>query len=357
MKISKKVVLSLLIIALPILTFAGQSNNFNLDILNNQQTAIANIQYDLSVSTDDKNDGSITQRGDLQGSINSLKNALKESKPNSYINTELTLALASLEISNNSVNDARKTLNSLGTIESYNNPILQIFLAAYSLIWDPNNFDQNIEILKESKWSKMPHFIQAIQTAKTNFDLGVNSKLDQLKDIDQNSLAIVTLGYSLNDDGSMSNILVDRLKITLAAHKKYPDAIIIVSGGVAHEGVTESYQMKQWLIKHGVSAQSIIQEDQSTSTVTNAINTINIIKKINRPVKNILLISSDSHIRRANSIFEQEIYNAKLPIKMSNITARTNYDIDKPAQQQEKILIIKDTLRTAGIWQMPGMVF
>lgn len=42
---------------------------------------------------------------------------------------------------------------------------------------------------------------------------------------------------------------------------------------------------------------------------------------------------------------------------MFNITARTNYDINKPAQQQEKILIIKDTLRTAGIWQMPGMVF
>ena len=203
----------------------------------------------------------------------------------------------------------------------------------------------------------MPHYIHAINTAKSSFDLKINTSFNELDKFNQNSLAIVTLGYSLNDDGSMSDILINRLKLTLKVHNKYPNAIIIVSGGVAHQGTTESYQMKQWLIKHKVPAEQIIQEDQSTSTVTNAINSINILKRLNRPIKDILLISSDAHIRRANSIFQQELNNSQLPFKLSNITIKTDYDVNKPADQQEKILIIKDTLRTAGIWQMPGMVF
>ena len=251
------------------------------------------------------------------------------------------------------MNNVKTTLESIGNIKS-NNPILQVLLTAYSLVWDPDSFNKNMLVLERSNWQKMPHYIQAIKTTKSSFNLKVNTSFDQLGNLEQNSLAIVTLGYSLNDDGSMSNILINRLKLTLAAHKKYLNAIVIVSGGVAHQGVTESYKMKQWLTQHKVPADQIIQEDQSTSTVTNAIN---IIKRLNKPIKNILIISSDAHIRRASSIFKQELRNTHIPFKLTNIAAKTNYEINKPANKQEKILIIKDTLRTAGIWQMPGMLF
>ncbi|KEI35714.1 hypothetical protein FRA_29c03380 [Francisella sp. W12-1067] len=47
-----------------------------------------------------------------------------------------------------------------------------------------------------------------------------------------------------------------------------------------------------------------------------------------------------------------------MPFKIYNPASITeNYASDKPANMQKKILIIKDTLRTAGLWQMPGMVF
>ncbi|MED7820340.1 MULTISPECIES: ElyC/SanA/YdcF family protein [unclassified Francisella] len=352
-----KIIASILIM-LPVCVLATNTHPpiFNLDILDHQQNAIADIQYNLSVSKSDKHSGATTKRGNQSGAIQDLKNALIKAPKNSYVQTQLAISLALLEISNNQLDSAKITLDSIGNIKS-NNPILQVLLTAYSLVWDPNSFNENMLVLKKSNWQKMPHYIQAIETAKSSFNLKINTSFDKLRNLEQNSLAIVTLGYSLNADGSMSNILIDRLKLTLAAHKKYPNAIIIVSGGVAHQGVTESYQMKQWLTQHKVPTDQIIQEDQSTSTVTNAINTIDIIKRLNKPIKNILLISSDSHIRRASSIFQQELQNAHLPFKLTNMAAKTSYDINKPANKQEKILIIKDTLRTAGIWQMPGMVF
>ncbi|AIT08921.1 hypothetical protein LO80_02285 [Candidatus Francisella endociliophora] len=351
-----KIIASAFIIA-PICIFAANTpSNFNLDILNLQQNAIADIQYNLSVSKSDKGTGATTTRGDQSGAIEDIKKALKEAPKGSYLQTQLAISLALLEVSNNQLDNAKATLESIGDINS-NNPILQVLLTAYSLVWDSNNFDKNMAILEKSNWQQMPLYIQAIKTAKSNFGLKINTNFEQLRNFEQNSLAIITLGYSLNDDGSMSEILTDRLKLTLAAHKKYPNAVIIVSGGVAHQGVTESYRMKQWLIKHKVPADKIIQEDQSISTVTNAMNSIDIIKKLNRPIKDILLISSDSHIRRANSIFQQELQNTQLPFKLTDIAAKTDYNISKPADKQEKILIIKDTVRIAGIWQMPGMVF
>ncbi|MFA0724800.1 transporter, partial [Vibrio sp. 10N.222.49.E5] len=44
--------------------------------------------------------------------------------------------------------------------------------------------------------------------------------------------AIVTLGYALNPDGSMHEILIERLETTLAMSKAYPDAMIVLTGGV-----------------------------------------------------------------------------------------------------------------------------
>ncbi len=47
-----------------------------------------------------------------------------------------------------------------------------------------------------------------------------------------------------------------------------------------------------------------------------------------------------------------------LDIKIHNLASETKgYNIMYPLTDYEKVMIIKDTLRTAGIWQMPGMVF
>ncbi|APC96614.1 YdcF family protein [Francisella frigiditurris] len=340
---------SLTILLSPCISIAFSSEY--LDVLAYQQNAVSNIQYDTNVLG---NGAGITQRGNPEQAIESLKAAIKQVDQNSYRYFQFSLSLAALQVSNNDLDGARKTYQS---VENLGKPFPQIYIAAYSLVWDPESYDDNISLVKNSDWNQTQHYIDAIETAKKNFTLKINTNLDDIKLPNDNTLIIVILGYALNEDGSMDKILIDRLKKGLEASKRYPNAKIIVSGGAAQAGVTESYQMKQWLIKHGIDANQIIVEDKSISTVWNAINSINIIKSLNAPIENLILITSTAHIRRATSVFNQAINNNLLPIAIDNLSANEdNYDIDNPINDQEKIAILKDTLRTAGLWQMPGMV-
>ena len=53
-----------------------------------------------------------------------------------------------------------------------------------------------------------------------------------------NSVAIVVLGYALNSDGTMTNELVGRLKVAKAILDQLPNAYILVTGGVTKNGWT-----------------------------------------------------------------------------------------------------------------------
>jgi uncharacterized SAM-binding protein YcdF (DUF218 family) len=141
----------------------------------------------------------------------------------------------------------------------------------------------------------------------------------------------------------------------LAAYKLNPLANIIVSGGMAHGGVTESFIMQQWLIKNGVPASQIYIEDQSKDTVMNAVYSMQIVQKL--PADKLLLISSASHMRRAYAVFStvQAVTQGKLPI--DNLVY-LDYATLAQAQQvtnAEKLVIIRDVLRAAGIWAYPGI--
>ena len=77
--------------------------------------------------------------------------------------------------------------------------------------------------------------------------------------------AIITLGYALNPDGSMHDILVQRLEKTLEIANQNPDALIIVTGGVPQNNKTEGDLMKQWLIEKGVDASRIYSDNYARS--------------------------------------------------------------------------------------------
>ena len=64
-----------------------------------------------------------------------------------------------------------------------------------------------------------------------NTDLTVN--IDKLPDnlSDKNNLALVVLGFELNDDGTMKDELIGRLNVALACSKQYKNAYVICTGG------------------------------------------------------------------------------------------------------------------------------
>lgn len=124
-----------------------------------------------------------------------------------------------------------------------------------------------------------------------------------------NALCIVVLGYGLNNDGSMRKELIGRLQTALACATKYPNALIVCTGGATAESnrhVTEAGQMAQWLRSCGIDKNRIVVEDQSYSTVSNARNTCRILADYYPQVTHLALVTSDYHLARASLLFHAE---------------------------------------------------
>ncbi|WP_411121162.1 ElyC/SanA/YdcF family protein [Vibrio vulnificus] len=162
--------------------------------------------------------------------------------------------------------------------------------------------------------------------------------------------AIVTLGYALNPDGSMHDILIERLETTLAMAKANPEALIILTGGVPQNHKTEGKLMADWLIERGISANRIIEENYATSTVDNALFSAYALAR--HGVKHATIISSASHVRRGQTLFEIATWQTG----PRNITFDTVGYPDKPlnelkqASSGELLGIYRDALRTFGMW-------
>lgn len=173
--------------------------------------------------------------------------------------------------------------------------------------------------------------------------------VDQTKTKLGNHDAIITLGYALNPDGSMNEILIQRLQKTLELAKQNPDALIIVTGGVPKNHQTEGNLMKQWLVEQGIDAKRIFADNYARSTVENALFSRYALAK--HQIKHAILISSGSHVRRGQTLFE-------LAVKESgpqNITFEAVAALDKPLDQLQKVSakdllgIYRDSLIVTGL--------
>ena len=165
--------------------------------------------------------------------------------------------------------------------------------------------------------------------------------------------AIVVLGYALSPQGQMQAPLLDRLAKALSAAKKYPSALIVVSGGAAKKGVTEAALMKSYLVGKGVAAHRIVTEEQSAETVENAIHVMPVLKK--RGIHSVTLVTHASHIRRALAIFMLAARKEGLNVTYGHDVVMDSAFSDKSSviPPAERIVINRDTMRLAGLWVYP----
>ena len=96
-----------------------------------------------------------------------------------------------------------------------------------------------------------------------NHDLEIHYEVlpDGLPETDE--LCMVALGFQLNEDGSMKDELVERLKVVLASAEKYPNAYIVCTGGGTAKNdnsATEAGKMAEWLVENGIDTKRIILE-------------------------------------------------------------------------------------------------
>ncbi len=121
------------------------------------------------------------------------------------------------------------------------------------------------------------------------------------------SLCIVVLGYQLNEDGSMKEELIGRLTTALKCAGQYPNAYVLCTGGgtaALKPGATEAGQMGEWLLNNGLSKERLIVEDNSLTTVENAVNSYGILRNDYPQVNSVAMVSSSYHVPWGALLFE-----------------------------------------------------
>ena len=153
------------------------------------------------------------------------------------------------------------------------------------------------------KWQKIMDLWQSV---KSGLVLNDGVLPDGLAETDE--LCLVVLGFQLNPDGSMRSELVERLKVALASANKYPNALVVCTGGGTasqEPSATEAGRMADWLVENGIAPERIIIEDRSLTTAQNAIFTFDLLAQYPQ-VRQIAIISSDYHIETGTLLFGAE---------------------------------------------------
>lgn len=163
-------------------------------------------------------------------------------------------------------------------------------------------------------------------------------------------VAIVTLGYALFPDGTMHDILIQRLEKTLELAHAFPEALIVVTGGVPQNNKTEARLMAQWLAENGIDASRIVEDNTARSTVENALFSRYVLAR--HKIANAIIVSSGSHVRRAQALFTIACRESgPSDIEFVSVAAP-----DKPLEELREATpgelsgIYRDALKTMGLW-------
>ena len=105
----------------------------------------------------------------------------------------------------------------------------------------------------------------------------------------------IVLGNWLNNDGSISKLLVKRLQMAKELYDNKEVDKIIVSGGVANAkaGISEASAMEKYLLSIGVKKEDIYLEDKSKTTHENALFSVPIARSLG--AKRIIIVSTFEH--------------------------------------------------------------
>ena len=344
----KKMLISLLLIVMSVFTLAEQTKFDKQREIN--ELVQTGIYYYWNGGDLKKVENEFFKGITLKGKYDVVEEAFKKASALDPQRLDLRFSIASTQIIQGKIDEAIATYDGIVKLDK-NNFEARILKAMYAKVSDKTEmYDQTIKALKEKFPNKIEAYLKKFENAERNTSLVLNY-VESPKEKD----FIVTLGYALNSDGTMHETLIKRLDQTYLAAIANPDAKIIVSGGVQKSGVTESYLMKKWLIEKGIDANRIIPEDKSKDTVDNALNSVEILKVKN--AKNIILITSASHIRRAKTIFEEAISNAGMETTVENFVYLDYKSIEEAmaVTAKERLVIFRDLGRASGIWAYPGI--
>ena len=122
--------------------------------------------------------------------------------------------------------------------------------------------------------------------------------------------AVILVLGSGTPNGKASPVLAARLDTALGQARRFPDAVVVVSGGIDfNEDVSEGQIMGDYLRERGLPAARILQEEQSRSTEQNMVLSKPLLRQRGlaeaAPVQ---IVTSDFHTLRASWIARRAGY-------------------------------------------------
>jgi uncharacterized SAM-binding protein YcdF (DUF218 family) len=117
-----------------------------------------------------------------------------------------------------------------------------------------------------------------------------------------NENCVLVLGCGIRGETILPTLQL-RLDKCLEYLEKNPSALVIVSGGQGiNETISESKAMKRYLVKNGINAKQIVEENQSHNTEQNFQYSKILIDKILKRNYSVACITSDYHSYRAKKL-------------------------------------------------------
>lgn len=115
--------------------------------------------------------------------------------------------------------------------------------------------------------------------------------------------AAVILGAKVYEDGTLSEVLRDRVDTGVRLFQQGLVSYLIMSGGIGPNGVSEPDCMAVHAVRHGVPPERIILDTDGTNTFQSALNCGRIAEHYG--FQRLLTVSQDWHCARIKLIFER----------------------------------------------------
>ena len=115
--------------------------------------------------------------------------------------------------------------------------------------------------------------------------------------------AIVVLGYPSLNNGKISPLQKSRVDIALELLKNGLSDKLVFTGGAVRNEIIEAETMKTYALKNGANENQILLEIVSSNTEENAEKCFQLLET--KGIKNIILITSTFHTKRAAYLFEK----------------------------------------------------
>lgn len=166
---------------------------------------------------------------------------------------------------------------------------------------------EELEIYVPSLGEHWQSLLDFWQYANTEMPIHIDTVPDDLPDSDR--LCFIVLGYQLNANGTMRDELIGRLETALKCAERYPEAMILCTGGPTareYPEKSEAKEMTKWLKRHGVSKDRILTEGQSLTTTKNASYSYRLLRSKAPQVDSVVIVSSEYHIVWGSVLFEAQ---------------------------------------------------